>query len=57
VTATKGETGSAKEAREILHVPVEVSQDVTPLHHRFPVRYFQHRDRIATMIERLQKIH
>jgi len=53
VTATEGaKTGSAKEAAQLLHVPVEVSQDVD--HFTTDPRFAtQHRDRIfATMIER-----
>jgi len=49
----RGETDLYKEARELLKVPTEVSQDLT--HFTTDLRLMlAHRDRVARMIERLQ---
>lgn len=55
VAKTKGETRLVQEARELLKVPADVSQDLTHFT-TDPRPLLQHRDRIARMIERMQKI-
>jgi hypothetical protein len=55
VAGAKGETVVVKEARRLLQVPDEISKD--PKHFTTDPRpLLQHRDRIARMIERLQKV-
>ena len=49
----RGETDLYKEARELLKVPTEVSQDLTHFT-TDPRLMLVHRDRVARMIERLQ---
>ena len=48
-----GETDLYKQARELLKVPSEVSQDLTHFT-TDPRLMLAHRDRVARMIERLQ---
>ncbi len=52
--ATKGETPAVKEARELLHVPEEISKDTTQFT-TDPRLLLEHRERIAQMIQKLQK--
>ncbi len=55
VVAAKGESRLVQEARELPKVPADVSQDLTHFT-TDPRPLLQHRDRVARMIERLQKI-
>jgi hypothetical protein len=53
--AVKGETRLAQEARALLKVPNEVSQDLKHFT-TDPRLMLQHRERLARMIERLRKV-
>jgi hypothetical protein len=55
VAAAKGETPAVKEARRLLEVPDEISKDTTHFT-TDPRPLLEHRDRIARMIERLQRV-
>ena len=55
VAAVKGENPALPEARELLKVPSEVSQDLKHFT-TDPRPMLRHRERIARMIERLQKV-
>jgi hypothetical protein len=54
VAEAKGETSAVKEARHLLQVPEEISKDTTHFT-TDPRPLLQHRERIARMIERLQR--
>ncbi len=55
VAATKGESSLVQEARALLKVPSEVSQDLTHFT-TDPRLMLRHRERVARMIERLGKV-
>jgi hypothetical protein len=55
VAAAKGETAAVKKARKLLKVPDDISKD-TKHFTTDPRLLLQHRDRIARMIERLQRV-
>jgi hypothetical protein len=55
VAKARGETQAVKEARRLLQVPDEISKDTTHFT-TDPRPLLQHRDRIARMIERLQRV-
>jgi hypothetical protein len=55
VAALRGESDLVQQARELLKVPREVSQDTTHFT-TDPRRMLEHRDRVARMIERLRRV-
>jgi len=55
VAIVKGETKQVQEARALLKVPAEISQDLKQFT-TDPRLLLQHRERIAQMIERLERI-